>query len=77
MALINIKLTHSELALLTTLASDQLFRREFVEPRMPGRTPNLGEIKRGKILVARMRSLLEPGGTRRMRASRKANTDAV
>ena len=77
MALINIKLTHSELALLTALASDQLFRREFVEPRMPGHKSNSAEIRLGKVLVARMRSLLELGGTRRMRAAREANTDAV
>lgn len=73
---INFKLTHGELELLASLATDQLFRREFVEPRIPGHTPNFGEIKRGKSLVARMRSLLEPGETRKS-AARKANTDAV
>jgi len=77
MELINIKFTHGELELLATLASDQLFRREFVEPRIPGRTPSLGEIKRGKVLVVRMRSLLEQGSTRRKPAATKAKRDAV
>ena len=74
---INIKLTPSELELLTTLASDQLFRREFVEPKMPGHKSNSGEIKRGKVLVSRMRSLLNPDDARRTRPARKAERDAV
>lgn len=77
MALISIKLTHSELALLTTLASDQLFRREFVEPRMPGHKSNSAEIRLGKVLVERMRSLLEPRYARRTTRARKEETDAV
>ena len=77
MALINIKLTHSELALLTTLASDQLFRREFVEPRMPGYKSNSAEIRLGKVLVERMRSLLEPRHARRATRAKKEETDAV
>ena len=35
MTLITIKLTINELELLTNLASDQLFRREFIDPKMP------------------------------------------
>ncbi len=77
MDLITIKLTHGDLELLASLASDQLFRREFVEPRMPGRKPNFSEIRRGKILVERMRSLLDPASARRKRAARKAKRDAV
>src|SRR5690349_13481382 len=34
--LIAVKLSFEELKLLTTLASDQLFRREFIDPKMPG-----------------------------------------
>ena len=77
MTLITVKLTIRELELLTTLASDQLFRREFIDPRMPGYKSNSAEIRLGKVLVERMRSLLEARGTRRMGAARKANTDAV
>ena len=33
MAMITVKLTEQELGLLTTLASDQLFRREFIDPK--------------------------------------------
>ena len=65
MTLITIKLTIKELELLTTLASDQLFRREFIDPKMPGYKNNPGEIILGKVLVARLRSLLDPGSSRR------------
>lgn len=36
MTLITVKFTPKELDLLRSLASDQLFRREFIDPRMPG-----------------------------------------
>ncbi len=55
MALINVKLTEQELGLLTTLASDQLFRREFIDPKMPGNKFNPAEISLGKKLVERLR----------------------
>ena len=75
--LINMKLTPGELELLTALASDQLFRREFVEPKMPGRKSNSGEIRLGKELVARMRSLLDRGCARGARPAKKGEPDAV
>jgi len=53
MAQITLKLTEQELGLLTTLASDQLFRREFIDPKMPGNNP--AEISLGKKLVERLR----------------------
>lgn len=65
MTTINIKLTIKELELLTTLASDQLFRREFIDPKMPGYKTDSGEISLGKGLVARLRFLLNPGAPRR------------
>jgi len=65
MTLINIKLTIGELELLTTLAADQLFRREFIDPKMPGYKTNAGEISLGKGLVARLRCLLDPGAANR------------
>ncbi len=39
MTLITLKLTIEELELLTTLAADQIFRREFIDPRMPAIEP--------------------------------------
>ena len=52
---ITVKLTQQELGLLTTLASDQLFRREFIDPRMPGYKFNPAELSLGKKLVERLR----------------------
>ena len=48
--------TATELRLITTLASDQLFRREFIDPRMPGNKTDPAEVIRGKKLVERLRS---------------------
>jgi hypothetical protein len=58
---INLALTVDELGLLATLASDQLFRREFIDPRMPGYKARLGEVEFGKALVARLRLLIHQG----------------
>ena len=55
MASIVVKLSAEELTLLTTLASDQLFRREFIDPKMPGYKNNLSELYLGKNLVQRLR----------------------
>ncbi len=51
----SVKLTTKELELLSSLASDQLFRREFIDPRMPGYRPNPGDLHLGKELVERLR----------------------
>ncbi len=59
MALITVKLTEQELGLLTSLASDQLFRREFIDPKMPGNKFNPAELSLGKKLVERMRLLAD------------------
>jgi hypothetical protein len=59
MALITVKLTEQELRLLTSLASDQLFRREFIDPKMPGNKFNPAELSLGKKLVERMRLLAD------------------
>jgi hypothetical protein len=72
MTLITIKLTIKELELLTSLASDQLFRREFIDRRLPGYQTNSEEISRGKVLVTRLRSVLHPGSSRRTTAARAA-----
>jgi hypothetical protein len=54
-----LKLTLEELKLLASLASDQLFRRQFIDPKMPGYRTNSGEISLGKALVARLRLILD------------------
>lgn len=56
---LNVKLTPQELELLIGLASDQLFRREFIDPKMPGSKPNYAETSMGKALVARLRTALD------------------
>ncbi len=55
MTRITVKLSIQELVLLTTLASDQLFRREFIDPKMPGYKDNPPELCLGKKLVERLR----------------------
>ncbi len=59
MTRITLKLTSKELELLTSLASDQLFRLEFIDSRLPGYNANLPELGLGKQLVARLRLLSE------------------
>lgn len=61
----NVKLTTKELELLTALASDQLFRREFIDPKIPGYISNSADISLGKALVARLQSILDPGCAKR------------
>jgi hypothetical protein len=58
---INFALTIEELKLLATLASDQLFRRQFIDPRMPGYKSSPEELDLGKALVGRMRLLIDEG----------------
>jgi hypothetical protein len=58
MTLITLKLTTKEVELLATLASDQLFRREFIDPRMPGYRANSSEVELGKALVERLRVIV-------------------
>ncbi len=54
---IKIEVTLEELLLLTTLMSDQLFRREFIDPKMPGYKGDPAEVARGKELVFRLKSV--------------------
>jgi len=56
---ITVKLTSEELELLSSLASDQLFRREFIDPKMPGHKSNPGAIRLGKQLVERLQSMAD------------------
>lgn len=66
MTTITVKFTAQELELLATLASDQLFRREFIDPKMPGYKSNAAEISMAKKLVARLRGLVDPNFAKKM-----------
>jgi len=59
MTLITVKLTSHELELLTTLASDQLFRREFIDSRLPVFKSNPADVSLGKKLVERLRLMTD------------------
>ena len=61
MNMVALKLTLAELRLLTTMASDQVFRRQFIDPRMPGHKTNAEEMSLGKSLVARLHLMLDEG----------------
>jgi hypothetical protein len=58
---INFTVTVEELRLLASLASDQLFRRQFIDPRMPGYKGSPEEVHLGKALVGRMRLVIDEG----------------
>lgn len=59
MTRITIKFTVKELELLSRLASDQLFRVEFIDSRLPGYSSKLAELSLGKQLVTRLRSMAD------------------
>lgn len=50
-----VKFTTYEIELLSSLATDQLFRREFIDSRLPGFRSNPADLSLGKKLVERMR----------------------
>lgn len=60
MKVVTLKLTTTELELLTTLVADQLFRKEFIDPKMPGYKSNSEEMSLAKSLIGRLRSMLDP-----------------
>ena len=55
MTLISVKFTTHEIELLSSLASDQLFRREFIDSRLPGYRSSPMDLTLGKKLVERLR----------------------
>lgn len=65
MTLITVKFTTLELELLASLAADQMFRREFIDPKMPGYRVNRAEITLGKALVSKLRLLADPNTGRK------------
>ena len=56
---INLSLSVEELSLLVSLAADQLFRRQFIDPKMPGYKGNPEDVILGKALVGRMRLMID------------------
>jgi hypothetical protein len=56
---IKVEVTLQELLLLTTLMSDQLFRREFIDPKMPGYKRDPAELAMGKDLVLRLKAVIK------------------
>jgi hypothetical protein len=56
---IKFEVTQQELLLLITLMSDQLFRREFIDPKMPGYKGDPTELAMGKALVLRLKSVIQ------------------
>ena len=67
---LHLKLTVNELQLLTSLASDQLFRREFIDPRIPGYKSSCTDLSLGKALVGKLRLLLDPSYAKKIPATR-------
>ena len=77
---IKIEFTLQELLLLTNLMSDQLFRREFIDPKMPGYKGDRSELAMGKELVLRLKNVIKQSseastgtGTRRAASHLSAN----
>jgi hypothetical protein len=60
MKVVTLKLSTKELELLATLVADQLFRKEFIDPKMPGYKSNAEEMSLGKTLIGRLRFMLDP-----------------
>jgi hypothetical protein len=69
MTSISVKFTSKELELLASLASDQLFRREFIDPKMPGYKSNYADVSLGKALVVRLQTVLGRGRDARTNTS--------
>jgi hypothetical protein len=70
---IKVGMTVEELLLITSLMSDQLFRREFIDPKMPGYKTDPAELAIGKDLVLRLKSVArEALGTQVGAVSRRA-----
>jgi hypothetical protein len=55
MTALSLKFTVKELDLLSSLAADQLFRREFIDSRLAGNKSSPDDLLLGKKLVERMR----------------------
>jgi hypothetical protein len=58
---VTLEFTPDELGVLTAMASDQLFRKQFIDPKMPGFIPNHDELDLCKSVVGRLRTAVEEG----------------
>ena len=56
---LTLELTVEELNALTDMASNQLFRKQFIDPKMPGFVLNHEELGLCKNLVGRLRSAVD------------------
>ncbi len=61
---VTLDFTPEELGILTTMASDQLFRKQFIDSKMPGFRPNREELDMCKNLVGRLRSIVDEQRTK-------------
>jgi hypothetical protein len=55
---IKVEMTIDELLLVSTLISDQLFRKEFIDPKMPGYKRDPAELAMGKDLALRLKAIV-------------------
>jgi hypothetical protein len=56
---LTLEFTVEELSALTDMASNQLFRKQFIDPNMPGFVPNSEELGLCKNLVGRLRTAVD------------------
>ena len=56
---LTLEFTVEELGVLTSMASDQLFRKQFIDPKMPGFVPNREELDLCKSVVGRLRTVVD------------------
>jgi hypothetical protein len=70
-----VKFTTYEIELLSSLATDQLFRREFIDSRLPGFRSNPADLSLGKKLVERMR--LTADRVKKVPVSKRNGTHAI
>ena len=53
---LTLQFSEEELGVLTSMASDQLFRKQFIDPKMPGFRSNDEELALCKEVVERLRN---------------------
>jgi hypothetical protein len=56
---LTLEFTVEELSALTDMASNQLFRKQFIDPKMPGFVHNQDELGLCKNLVGRLRTAMD------------------
>ena len=56
---LTLEFTVEELSALTDMASNQLFRKQFIDPKMPGYKSDPEELRIGKKLVERLRGMTD------------------